>query len=87
MKAVVEPKYMQPRIVERTAQNTIEFAGFLRWGLTFPKKVENGVARSLARVQNIRLAVKCTPRMPTKSGRNMTTSSPTVPEEEPVACS
>ncbi|KAI7052559.1 hypothetical protein KC366_g23 [Hortaea werneckii] len=47
------------------------------------QNVGNGVARSLARVQNMRLAVKCTPRMPTKSGRNITTSNPTVPADEP----
>ena len=57
LKAVAEPTYMQPRIVHIPPQRSVALNGFRQVPLTLPNVLLNGVAPSLASVQNVRPAV------------------------------
>lgn len=77
---------MQARMVDMTAQRRIALKGLRCLRLTRLKIPAKGVALSRARVQKTRLAVRKQPRRAIKLGRMATTSRPTVPLAEPVAC-
>lgn len=54
LNAVEEPIYMQPNIVENTAQATVELKGILNLDETTLSVVEKGTAWSRAKVHRVR---------------------------------
>lgn len=79
LNAVGDPTLMQPRSVVIQPQSIVELRGFLCLSEILANVLENGVASSRARVQNVLPAVMYVPMQVHNTGSRMISSRPNAP--------